>query len=136
MTLSFILLYAPFYFYALFIFLAFYISCNFHLCSFGHLFSCHFYFAHLSFFFFLFLRYLITNLNPKKLLTAFGLFGYYPWHDGAVDFFGLRIRNLGLSWRPCDLIWLFCLEHLRFTSRHWVACLFLCAGFCDCVLDL
>ena len=51
-------------------------------------------------------------------------------------FLGLRIRNLGLSWRPCHLIWLFCLEFLRFTSRHWVACLFLCAGFCDYILCL
>ena len=117
-------------------FLAFFISCHFHLCSFEHLISCHFYFAHLSFSF-PFLRYLIININPKKSLMVLGLFGYYPWHYGAWDFFlGLRIRNLGLSWRPCDLICLFYLEILRFTSRHWVACLLLCAGFCDYILYL
>ena len=122
------------YFYALFT-LAF----SFHVIFiFAHLsiyFLVIFYFAHLSFSF-LFLRYLIININPKNLIIVLGLFGYYPWHYGAVDFSGLRIRNLGLSWRPCDLIWLFCLELLRFTSRHWVACLFLCAAFCDCILCL
>ena len=52
------------------------------------------------FFSFIFLRYLIININLKKLLMVLGLFGYYPWHDGAVDFFlGLRIRNLGISRR-------------------------------------
>ena len=45
-----------------------YISCHFHLCSFEHLFSCHFYFAHLSFSFDL-LRYLIININPKKIFN-------------------------------------------------------------------
>ena len=73
-------------------FLAFFISCHFHLCSFEHLFSCHFYFSHLIFSF-LFLRYLIININPKKLLMVFGLFGYYPWHYGAWDFF----LDLGLE---------------------------------------
>ena len=52
---------------------------------------------------------------------------YYPWHYGAWDFF----LDLGLETMTYlrDLIWLFCLEFLRFTSRHWVSYLFLCAGF-------
>ena len=72
--------------------LAFFISCHCYLCSFEHLFSCHFYFAYLSFSF-SFSKYLITNSNPKKLLMALGLFGYYPWHYGAWDFF----LDLGLE---------------------------------------
>ena len=59
-----------------------------------------------------------------------GLFGYYPWYYGAWDFFSdLGLETLAY---PGDLVILsdyFCLEFLRFTSRHWVAYLFLCAGF-------
>ena len=119
-----VLPYALFFFmlYVLFTF-SIYISCHFHLCSFEHLFSCHFYFAHLSFSF-PFLIYLIININPKKYLMVLGLFGYYACHYGAWDFSWIRIRDLGLSWRLCDFIWLFCLEFLRFTSRYWVVCLF------------
>ena len=87
----FILCFYSFMLYALFTF-SIYISCHFHLCSFEHLFSCHFYFAHLSFSF-PFLRYLIININPKKSLMVLGLFGYYPWHYGAWDYF----LDLGLE---------------------------------------
>ena len=30
---------------------------------------------------------LIININPKKSLMVLGLFGYYPWHYGACDYF-------------------------------------------------
>ena len=69
--------------YVLFTF-SIYISC--------HLFSCHFYFA-LSSFSLSFLRYLIININPKKLLMVLGLFGYYPRHYRAWDYF----LDLGLE---------------------------------------
>ena len=64
-----------------------------------------FIFAHLSIYFlvifilltwdfiFFFLRYLIININHKKSLMVLRLFGYYPWHSGALDFF----LNLGLE---------------------------------------
>ena len=55
-------------------------------------------FAHLSIYFyvifilplelfFFFWRHLIININLKKYLMVLGLFGYYPWHYGAWDFF-------------------------------------------------
>ena len=123
-------------------FLFFYALCTIYFFSILH-FMPFFIFAHLSILlflslllcslellFFLFLRYLITNLNPKKLFNGtwtIWLLSLALWSNGL--FLGLRIRSLGLPWRPYDLIWLFCLELLRFTSRYWVACLFLCAGF-------
>ena len=75
-------------------------------CSLEHLLSCHFHFCSLELFFSL-LRHLIINKNPKKPLVILGLFGYYPWHYGVLDILGLRIRDLGLSWRLCDFIWYF-----------------------------
>ena len=60
--------------------------------SLEHLFLYYFIFAYLGLSF-PFLRYLIININPKKLLMALGLFGYHPWHYGEVDFF----LDLGLE---------------------------------------
>ena len=106
--------------YALFTF-SIYISCHFHLCSLEHLFSCDFYFSYLSFSF-PFLRYLIININPKKYLMLLGLFGYYPWHYGAWDFFldlGLEVMS---PWNSVIFGWYFCedlLKSLGFTPRHW-----------------
>ena len=33
-----------------------------------------------------------------------GLFGYYPWNYGALDFLDLGLETLAYDWRPCDLI--------------------------------
>ena len=52
------------------------------------------YFSHLSLFFY-FSSHLIININHKKNLMVLGLFGYYPWHDGAWDYFlDLGLENL------------------------------------------
>ena len=103
--------------------LAFFISSHFHLCSFEHLLSCHFYFAHLRFSF-PFLRYLIININPKKFFNGtwtIWLLSLALWSMGL--FLGLRIKNLGLSWRPCDLIWLFLSVVLEYYLKT-LGCLF------------
>ena len=92
--------------YWLVLFYAFILLCFMHYLLLAFTFHAIFIFAHLSiyflviftlltwaFLFFFFLRYLITNLNPKKLLMVLGRFGYYPLHYGTWDFF----LDLGLE---------------------------------------
>ena len=84
-------------------------------------------FVHLDLFLFV-LKTLIINLNIKRLKALFGLWllSLALWSYGPL---GLRIRtlDLGLWISLCTVVTLpkFCLESLKFTSRHWVV-LFMC----------
>ena len=66
-----------------------------------------------------------------------GLFGYYPWHYGAWDFFlDLGFENLGLSWIHCD-IYLIILSGAIEVYLKTLGYLFvLCAGYRDYTLCL
>ena len=73
--------------------LSIYISWYFHLCSFELFIFFPFLPCSLGLFF-SFWRYLIINMNHKKILMMLGLFGYYPWHYGALDFLDLGLKTL------------------------------------------
>ena len=45
-----------------------------------------------------------------------GLFGYYPWHCGVLDFLDLGLETLAYVGDPVILI--------DILSGHWVVCLF------------
>ena len=75
------------------IYFSIYISFYFNLCSFEHLSFMSFLFCSLELSFSLWI-YLITNLNNKKNLRLLGLFGYYPWHFGDINFLDLGLGTL------------------------------------------
>ena len=105
----------------------------FHLCSLEHLLLCHFYFANLSFSFLL--KILNNQHEPYKTLMILGLFGYYPWHYGVLDFLDLGLETLAYLG---DFVTLFkILSGVLEVYLKTLGCLFvLCAGYCDYILCL
>ena len=64
-----------------------------------------------------------------------GLFGYYPWHYGALDFLDLGLETLAYVG---DLETLFdILSGVLEVYLKTLGCLFvLCTGYCDYILYL
>ena len=74
-------------------------------------------------------------MNPKKVLMILGLFGYYPWHYGVLDFLDLGLESLAYVG---DLVILMDIlsgaveVYLKTLSYLFV----LCMGYCDYILCL
>ena len=65
----------------------------------------------------------------------FGLFGYYPWHYGALDFLDLELVALAYVGDLVTLIDI--LSRVLEVYLKTLDCLFiLCAGCCDYILYL
>ena len=64
-----------------------------------------------------------------------GLFGYYPWHYGVLDFLDLGLETLAYLG---DFVTLFdILSGVLEVYLKTLGCLFvLCAGYCDFILCL
>ena len=64
-----------------------------------------------------------------------GLFGYYPWHYGALDFLDLGLETLAYVGDHVTLIYI--LSGALEVYLKTLGCLFvLCAGYCDYILYL
>ena len=62
-----------------------------------------------------------------------GLFGYYPWHDGVLDFLDLGIETLAYVGDLVTLIDI--MSGVLEVYLNTLGCLFvLCAGYCDYLL--
>ena len=64
-----------------------------------------------------------------------GLFGYYPWHYGVLDFLDLGIETLDYIGDLVTLIGI--LSGVLEVYLKTLGCLFVfCAGYCDYILCL
>ena len=64
-----------------------------------------------------------------------GLFGYYPWHYGVLDFLDIGIETLAYV---VDLVTLIDILYgvLEVYFKTLVCLFVLCAGYCDYILGL
>ena len=74
-------------------------------------------------------------MNHKKTLVILGLFGYYPWHYGVLDFLDLGLETLSYVGDLVTLIDI--LSGVLEVYLKTLGCLFiLCVGYCDYILGL
>ena len=71
--------------------------------------------------------------EPQKTLMILGLFRYYPWHHGVLDFLDLGLETLAYIRDLVTLIDI--LSGVLQVYLKTLGCLFvLCAGYCDYII--